>query len=1726
MDGTDLASARRDAAASSIRTLRTNLLDLTATNPLVSFSHNRARGLRVNVRAVDVCLNTLFEQVVEGRTIPLRPLPPVDDEPADEQTATFKTALEAARTIDLEFQKAQAELAEDELTSAAAARVERGLRDRVRVATGLPARKLAVSKSLADHAVANDIDPSFELQARERDTGDGAKVPTVVFQALMLPDPLQQTLAKIRDTARTFAEETGVSTLHLAFGFLEWFESDSSDKPLVSPLLVVQVELERSVVRSRYQYTLTATGDEPQPNATLSERLNKDFRVRLPEMRDEEELEGYLQRVQEDVCKGRSRWRIHRFVTLAQFPFARLAMFNDLDEASWAGTLSSHPLLGRLLGGSEGGEASFAEEHDVDGKEVAEKVPLLVLEADASQHSAVYDVMTGKSLVIEGPPGTGKSQTITNIIAAALAADKRVLFMADKQAALQVVKDRLDKVGLGDFCLELHSGKAKKTEVLEGLRRRMERRPAAPGGSALGEKMRELEAARRSLNEYAASLNAPLGKIGATVHDILWADRRRRADEGDEARQLDAVIIRDSLLLTETDIDKRKALLARFELAAAPVLARAVEVRAHPWFGMTRTSLSSVDIDEALRAVEDAAAAAELVTSNVASLLDFGLTSDGDASNVERAARLLADLPVRAHLPANLFTGLAHEAVRQGTRTWIPLCRAYQAAVERLGHWGVADKTLDWEAVATEVDGGLEFLSPSPPGLTVAGVPAWAESLDADAQRLLTVNAAMARPASVLGFGAPGSCLEIELLLRACTHVRELDVKTISTMSPQMTTRDAGDVVAAAAAEIRALRDRAAGLDKDYRLQPAPDAAELRQAAATLREAGMLAFLSAKVKQAARVHDDLRKTPVQASRPEMAAALVALAAYHDDVAALAANRTYQTTFGTRFRGIDTDVDAALAATGWATRVRNGFGMADEAAGRLRGALLCGDPDRLETLHVSLSAVAVDDLRSALPKVVDDTATPETAAADLRRRARGATTFAGALTGRVVAGSVECAGLPRFRDALQQATRAKQAAAFPPEVAVALGAEAPTTLTDLSLVEQALDAASAVAGSGLPPEVRARLLATSPTEIAASVVPRAVSLIEAVQALPDVLERARRELALDDPWFFGCDVRKAGVGRVAARLRLAAAHKDAIGEWLTYLIERENAEALGLGGLLKLWDDRTVVTSLPEAFDRALHRSLARAALVAHPQLDRHTGLGHEEVRARFKQLDAETTELRRRMLAETLTRKQAPWGVGVGKRGEYTEGALLALEAGKQRRHVPIRTLLDRAGTAIQALKPCFMMSPLSVSQYLKPGGLRFDLLVIDEASQMRPEDALGAIARSDQIVVVGDPKQLPPTAFFAANDDAADDDDGAEEKVDAESILDLAQTVFRPMRRLRWHYRSRHGSLIAFSNREFYDDDLIVFPSPAEAVPTQGVGLVKVDGIYKARSNVVEVEALCAAAVEHMRKHPGRSLGVATMNGIQRDLIQQRMDQLAAQLPEVEDYRQRWSATLERFFVKNLENVQGDERDVIFISTVFGSPEPGARVRQNFGPINGASGHRRLNVLFTRAKHHVRVFTSMTPDDIAAGPDSPRGARVLKSYLAYAADGRLDAGIDTGREPDSDFEVFVRDRLRRAGYEAIPQVGVAGFFIDLAVRHPDVPGTYLVGIECDGASYHSSRSARDRDILRQQVLEGLGWSIYRIWSTDWFRDPAGQTAKMVAAIEELRAKSRLRRRPVGEAAE
>jgi len=532
----------------------------------------------------------------------------------------------------------------------------------------------------------------------------------------------------------------------------------------------------------------------------------------------------------------------------------------------------------------------------------------------------------------------------------------------------------------------------------------------------------------------------------------------------------------------------------------------------------------------------------------------------------------------------------------------------------------------------------------------------------------------------------------------------------------------------------------------------------------------------------------------------------------------------------------------------------------------------------------------------------------------------------------------------------------------------------------------------------------------------------------------------------------------------------------------------------------------------EACDKfliAYYERLMREAFDRSPELATFDGESHEQILERFQSLDEERLQLARQEVALAHYEHMPRYETATGELG------VLRREMKKKRRHLPLRRLLEQAGHAVQAIKPVMMMSPMSISQYLTPGILEFDLLLIDEASQVQPVDALGAIARAKQMVVVGDERQLPPTTFFAA--DAGDGDpesldDDAPRAGDMESILGLCETQGIPSRMLRWHYRSRHHSLIAVSNYEFYEGRLFVIPSPFNKSPEYGIVFhhlpTSVFDRGRSRTNRGEARAVADAVMAHARNYHNKSLGVGTFSVKQRDAILDELELRRRAHPELESFFNK--NTAESFFVKNLENIQGDERDVIFISIGYGKDADG-KISMNFGPLNNDGGERRLNVLISRARERCEIFSGITDEDIDLNRTRSRGVKSLKAYLKFARTDQLDMPIASERGHDSIFEEEVAKAISGLGYEVIPQTKEAGFFIDLAVVDPDRLGCYLLGIECDGASYHSSRWARDRDRLRQQVLEDRGWSIHRIWSTDWFHRPEDELRKVVRAIDAAR---------------
>jgi len=567
-------------------------------------------------------------------------------------------------------------------------------------------------------------------------------------------------------------------------------------------------------------------------------------------------------------------------------------------------------------------------------------------------------------------------------------------------------------------------------------------------------------------------------------------------------------------------------------------------------------------------------------------------------------------------------------------------------------------------------------------------------------------------------------------------------------------------------------------------------------------------------------------------------------------------------------------------------------------------------------------------------------------------------------------------------------------------------------------------------------------------------------------------------------------------------------------WSEYLAGRSACEEAKLTDFLEEFEAKRIPASqFRDSFMKAYWKACSEKVNGATPALGEFRPRSHRETLDEFRLLDRQLMEVTARFVQEATESRQPKGATGISDDGQV---GILRKEMQKKKRLKPLRRIFSEIPHLLQELKPCLLMSPLSVASFLGGSPYAFDLVIFDEASQIPPADAIGAILRGKLVIVVGDDKQLPPTRFFQADVDADEELDEGPVEEPLESVLDECAALPGFVRvQLRWHYRSKSEELIAFSNSHFYEGRLITFPSPAVAGSSGAIKFIHVaDGVYdrgKSRTNRREAEVVANLIEDHFLKHgTSTSLGVITLNLAQEEAIWmewERRKSVNAQLNAFDDPNSH-----EPFFIKALEKVQGDERDFIILSIGYGPDATGA-VALNFGPINQSGGERRLNVAVTRARKQMTVASSLQPNqlDLARLNRGHQGVAELQQYLEYARNGGRSTAAATSVGPTgSDFEDAVLAALLARGMKVDSQVGCSGFKIDLAVRHPKIGTKYILGIECDGATYHSFRTARDRDRLRQEVLESLGWKIHRIWSTDWFKNHGRIVEEIVQRVKKL----------------
>lgn len=586
---------------------------------------------------------------------------------------------------------------------------------------------------------------------------------------------------------------------------------------------------------------------------------------------------------------------------------------------------------------------------------------------------------------------------------------------------------------------------------------------------------------------------------------------------------------------------------------------------------------------------------------------------------------------------------------------------------------------------------------------------------------------------------------------------------------------------------------------------------------------------------------------------------------------------------------------------------------------------------------------------------------------------------------------------------------------------------------------------------------------------------------------------------------------SSIARIAARVDELLAGLPRLQEWLATAHSEAACRGLGLQPFLDALGTTSVATA-PAALQRRFYDVWANAIVAKAPVLTVFAGVRREQQLDRFREIDAQVRTAKLGQIKTAASEPARRINSAYTGLSNASEVGILRRELEKRRRIKPLRRLFAEIPRALQALKPCLLMSPLSVSTFLKPGAMTFDLVVFDEASQLPTQEAIPSILRATQVVVAGDANQLPPSAFFASAD-YTDEQDPDEDLEPLQSLLDECVAIVPVFDRTRllWHYRSRDERLIKFSNREFYDNTLITFPGVTTDSADRGVHLVYVpDGVWDrghSRTNRREAAAVADTIIEQLQIYPQRSLGVVALNATQREAIEDAVNERISSRPELQPLLSDERA--EPYFVKSLENVQGDERDTMIISVGYAKTADGS-FSLNFGPLNQDGGWRRLNVLVTRAKWQTILVTSIRSIQLDGVNPNNKGACALRDFIAYVERGGefpARAAVVTD-EATNDFEDAVAEALAERGLIVEQQVGASDYRVDIGLRDPRDTNRFVLGVECDGATYHSAKTARDRDLLRQQVLRGHGWRLHRLWSTDWFRDRERTLSLVLAAYE------------------
>lgn len=1566
-------------------------------------------------------------------------------------------------------------------------------------------------ESLYKKIVSDEKELSFSYvpfyKAQESEKNEDEVVTPGDIETSCTPRETCRRLDVLRARTKASNEELGINTLYLSFGFLEWCDP-ASKVYCKAPLILVPVAL--SIESILKPFKLSIHEDEIVVNPTLIYKLEKDFGVKMPEFDPaNDRVSDFLEKINKKLKKKEEfkTWKVHSNVTLSLLSFLKINMYKDLEKRR--DTIKENKIIQALVG-KDTLNPFFADfntsfEHDT----ISPQQIYQVVDADSSQQDAIALSKQGKSFILQGPPGTGKSQTITNIIAEALADGKKVLFVSEKMAALDVVHNRLENTGLADFCLVLHSHKANKKEVLESFNKVLNLRPITLSNS-ISTELSDLKKHRDELNQYNRQLHTkiePLGWSAFNAHGILA--------KLDKVPHVDFEI-KNVQSINKDDYYTLKNLAKEFQKAQGSLTENYDE---NCWRGCKLESFSpreQLRLSESLEALEKKLS----ITKNLCcQAKDIGFCANVTAHNICEYSDAIDFCDHSRKVPLQLITAKNLSKVEVTAREWNDACNKYKklhnslSEVAKENYYKIPAKdkmrNID-ECLDNCLDMYRNYYSSKEPLLT---------DLDTLLQLALNSKEHLTELVDYLG-KVYQDFLTIgiysydklknlpEILLAYGVDIKPQDCWFYSQDLPAIEKQNICKKASSTVKVRNELRQKLLSIFNESILELSCNdlLIDLREKYSSISRVFKLSYW--KITKMIRAH--LKNPKYKLSYQDYIQQASDVIQYQKYELDLQAHKDeYERALGGNYAGPETIFENVSKAIQAFDILKKYFTV---IPGTVKQSLISGNnihkyDDFANRISNIAAANSIDDLLIRLAGTNSNN--------DIRTLLDISTNTANNLQ---IAKDELAATESLLKNVYQRNAQYDALSKLSEYQGIQTDFEnsADSLNTQFSFLMNGLETDWATIFSCLEWTKKFKGLASKfamTDKLQESIANCEISINslkkisdefrsfnqkckDDISTFADLFDEtiSIKDLALDDLFEKTCRCRnnlKDLENWISFNIAIKKCHEHGLHDFVTKVLERHI--------------DSSVITKI---FEKTFALSWLESIHTSNPSIAQFKSKTHNSLVNEFKDLDKKQFEFAKLRIREKIID-------AIPSTSQTGESNILRREIGKQRRQMPIRLLFAEIPNLLPKLKPCLMMSPLSVSQYLQSGSYQFDMVVFDEASQIKTENAIGAISRAKQVIVAGDIHQLPPTNFFESTSDADYDDDDENENSyqdGFESILDEIGSAL-PQVTLKWHYRSKSEALITFSNATIYGNSLITFPSPFENTENYGVKFVHVaDGFYdrgKTRQNKREAEIIADMVFDHMQKHPEKSLGVITFSDAQQRCVETEIRNRRIQNAAFEEYFNE--KRLEAFFVKNIENVQGDERDVIIFSVGYGKSSPSEDLKMNFGPINKNGGERRLNVAITRAKYSVILVASFNPTDMRLTESSPEGVKLLHDYIDFAKNGIdvLKNKPSLSANTESPFEDAVYDFLIQKGYKVATQVGCSGYRIDLAIKQPGSDNKFVLGIECDGASYHSSRTARERDRLRQSVLESMGWKLYRIWSTDWIKYPENEGKLLTDAIEK-----------------